>query len=345
MACTDDRCDPVAAACTHTIRDQDADGFGDASCGADDCDDLDPAIHPGTFERCTGGRDDECDGRTDCSDLDCADDPACASPCEPEICDNGRDDDCDDIVDCDDSDCRTAPACCLDVESRCADALDDDCDGQIDCLDEDCLGAPSCCVATPEVCNGLDDDCDGVPDDGVACYFLDGVPIEPIRSAECGPAWYAYGSPDNASANPVPDIRRADAVVFVLHEGPSGCGSGLAVIADQTRDDDGGELRGAFTVVPPEAGGIWVNDDATVDGECGYDDATGNASCDWRWAPCCTDGVMFGPFSRDFCITSELTAALGVREIIVQDGPDATRTRRFGETFEICAQIRAPVGG
>ncbi len=343
-ACTDDRCDPALGACVNTLRDADGDGFADASCGGDDCDDSDATIHPGVAERCMGGRDEECDGRTDCSDLDCADDPYCISRCEPERCDNGVDDDCDDIVDCDDSDCRMSPDCCRDMETACGDAVDDDCDGLVDCLDPDCASAPSCCVASPEICNGLDDDCDGAPDDGIGCYFLDGVPIEAIRTSECGSEWYAYGRPDNASANPEPDVRRSDAVVVVLHEGPPGCGTGLAVIADQTRDGEGGELRGAFSISPPDVGGMLVNDDPTAGGgECSYDPTSGDATCDWRWVACCTDGVMFGLFERDFCVTVRLTAPTGVFEILVQDGRDATRSRRFGESFSLCGQLRPAV--
>jgi hypothetical protein len=81
--CTDDRCDRDARACAHPIRDRDGDGAGDGSCGGDDCDDHDPAIHPGAVELCRGGRDEDCDARTDCSDDDCRDDPACAG-CDPE---------------------------------------------------------------------------------------------------------------------------------------------------------------------------------------------------------------------------------------------------------------------
>ncbi|MEZ4234688.1 MAG: putative metal-binding motif-containing protein [Myxococcota bacterium] len=63
--------------------DRDGDGFGDAAspaicapgvvtvANADDCDDTDPAVHPGAKERCApAGVDDDCDGRIDDADTD-----------------------------------------------------------------------------------------------------------------------------------------------------------------------------------------------------------------------------------------------------------------------------------
>jgi hypothetical protein len=188
--------------------DVDEDGFFDganldcqAAYAADrlDCDDHDPAVHPGAPEVTCNDVDDDCDATTlDGPDADvdgvsactdCDDANAAVSPALSEVACNGLDDDCDVATldgadadldgfstcsDCADEDPGVSPGqaevTCNGIDDDCNSAtLDaDDVDGDgasacVDCDDGDNTRAPS----LSEVCdNGIDDDCDSEVDEG-----------------------------------------------------------------------------------------------------------------------------------------------------------------------------------
>jgi len=210
LRCTDNRCVP-------TVLDADGDGAGEAACvdlvctdrigpcGARDCDDNDPAVHPGARELCNG-LDDDCNGALDGPDEDDDGDG------QPDVCARAA------ITDCDDSD----PFTYLGAQERC-DGWDNDCridgvvrvgggrvaapeedadgDGyappfaecddelsgdpmepsppapypKVDCDDSDPLVHPD----AEELCNGTDNDCNNIPDDwrtgepGTSCTPID----------------------------------------------------------------------------------------------------------------------------------------------------------------------------
>ncbi|MFT3764427.1 MAG: putative metal-binding motif-containing protein [Minicystis sp.] len=62
----------LGAACV----DLDGDGFMSSQCGGDDCDDAEPAIHPGATEACDG-KDNDCNMQVDDGDALCAPGNAC----------------------------------------------------------------------------------------------------------------------------------------------------------------------------------------------------------------------------------------------------------------------------
>jgi hypothetical protein len=108
--CTDDVCEEAEGGCISRPRDRDGDGFGDAACDGDDCNDENPWISPGAPEDCENGLDDDCNARIDCDDPACATRPGCT--CLPsEDCASGGDRDCDGRVGCDDPDCSGLPVC------------------------------------------------------------------------------------------------------------------------------------------------------------------------------------------------------------------------------------------
>ncbi len=119
--CDGDTDEPDAADAVTWYADTDADGYGDPAvatlacelpaghvASADDCDDGDPAFHPGAAEPdCDDPADYNCDGSVGAADADgdghaacddCDDASAAAFPGAPETC-NGIDDDCDGLVD------------------------------------------------------------------------------------------------------------------------------------------------------------------------------------------------------------------------------------------------------
>jgi N-acetylneuraminic acid mutarotase len=170
--------------------DSDADGY--PACSGD-CDDGDPAVHPGAFEICNG-RDDDCDGTLDNGFPDADEDgvAACGGDCNdvdatirpglPEACDD-QDNNCNGLVDegypdldndgyagcggdCDDSRAPVHPGMpeiCDGLDNDCSggvDNIDQDGDGYWGCGGDDCDDAnPAVHPGAPEVCNGIDDNC------------------------------------------------------------------------------------------------------------------------------------------------------------------------------------------
>ena len=193
-------------------------------------------------------------------------------------------------------------------------------------------------LCVEERCNGLDDDCDGVADDGLFCFTLDGAPIEAAARNGCGPEWYSYGFPDAESANPSPDIRVSDEAVLTVQAGPGGCGAYVAVITDLPGDGSRGALNGTFQITEGRAAAVAVGDEPS---ECSFDAARGLATCEWVWQSCCTDGVLLGPFRDDFCLTALLSDPEGLDRINALDGPGRRVPMEFGIPVELCGRFEA----
>lgn len=166
-----------------TCSDLDADGYGDPAAPPcphpeRDCDDSDPAIHPGMIEAaygdpiCSDGVDNDCDGLADgedsgcqeCAGLeDCDDGLWCngVEICEDYVCQAGVPPDCDDAVGCTEDSCNEETDSC---EALPNDAL---CDDLNPCTDDTCDPLADCenlCNATgPEDPCCQDPACSGNP--------------------------------------------------------------------------------------------------------------------------------------------------------------------------------------
>jgi hypothetical protein len=207
------------------------------------------------------------------------------------------------------------------------------------CMDARTDGGP-CCDASPEICNGLDDDCDGVADDGLTCFFLDGERLGAIEGNACGEAWYSYDSPDPESANPSPDIRISGGVVVAMQWNSECLGASIGIIADVPMDGSGGELNADFQISPPSAGSLLVGDEER---ECQYDSTSGLGTCAWRWQQCCTDGVLLGSFTTDACVTLTLSNPLNVTAPVVLDGAEIAIEKSYGTPMELCIEVQSAV--
>jgi V8-like Glu-specific endopeptidase len=89
-----DQVAPWLAGGGQSCSDSDGDGYDDASCGGDDCDDTDFFVNPGQSEHCSDGLDNDCDGDIDGADTECA------TGCSP------KDDICTEDADCCSNKCR-----------------------------------------------------------------------------------------------------------------------------------------------------------------------------------------------------------------------------------------------
>ena len=176
--CDDD--DPAVGAALTGHQDLDGDGYGDPDSTAEgceavqddnDCDDADPAVHPGAAELCGGG-DEDCDGVVDVDAVD-------ATPWY-------LDQDADGWGDAEQGVACTVP------DGGSADA------GDCDDLDE------TVHPGADELCGGGDEDCDGQTDEDdaadAASWYVDadgdgyGDPDQASTACEQPEGWLADGS-------------------------------------------------------------------------------------------------------------------------------------------------------
>ncbi|MBX5482434.1 MAG: putative metal-binding motif-containing protein, partial [Myxococcaceae bacterium] len=155
--------------------DGDGDGWRAAAAHGLDCDDGQPAVHPGAAEACNDRLDNDCNGLVDCGEpacdlATCDDGQPCTvgEVCSGGVCGGGSPVSCTEAPGecfqapgvCDDSKggcvypvrvgepcaggtCRQDGACVdQTIEAECNDGVDNDGNGKIDCADPDCDQRP-----------------------------------------------------------------------------------------------------------------------------------------------------------------------------------------------------------
>ncbi|MET0283369.1 MAG: MopE-related protein, partial [Polyangiales bacterium] len=219
----------VGALATSNV-DADKDGWKLGSGPSADCNDNDPAIHPGAFDLCGDELDTDCDGvvqKDDCDGdgytidaRDCNDNDAKINPGAPERCD-GVDNDCNGQVD----ESFDAGLGCTSGFGACQSR------GVLACASD---GLSALCTAKPlnpgvEICDGIDNDCNGKVDDGV-CAIVDaavppvdaGVTVVDAAVGGCVPGLEVCDGVDNDCNGRIDDIAPNPCTTGM----PGACGPG-----------------------------------------------------------------------------------------------------------------------
>jgi len=124
-----------------------------------------------------------------------------------------------------------------------------------------------------------------------SCLVQDGTEIgtiTPLTTDQDVVTFYSYGVPAPASYNGSYPTQSGDSMIFIHRNSATGALS-LVVVHDQPNDGSGGSVHMDVSGLGTAAS-VVVEDDPGENLAAGLD-GLGNASLDWQWLPCCTDGV------------------------------------------------------
>ena len=232
--------------------DVDGDGYNDAACGGDDCNDADGLINPGVLEICDNTIDEDCSGADLTSDID--GDTYTAAGCV------GGDD-------CDDTDAAINPG--VDADGDGSNACDD-------CNDTPGIGA-FIFPGNPEICgNGVDEDCSGA--DALADVDLDTYTNIACGGDDCDDTDASINvgvDADGDGSNACDDCD--DTQATALPGGTEVCDGGIDNDCDGNADDV--DLDGDGDLAIPCGGTDCDDNDATVGANTDAD-GDGSNACD-----------------------------------------------------------------
>jgi len=164
----------------------------------------------------------------------------------------------------------------------------------------------------------------GDPD--ASCAMQDGMNIgtmTPLETDEDVVTFYAYGLPDPASYNGSYPTVSGDSMIFIHRDSATGARS-LVIIHDRPNDGSGGQVHMEVAGLGTAAS-VAVEDDPGENLAAGLD-GLGNASFDWQWLPCCTDGVAVADVDWDSgCVSVDADFAVGIDTWSFVDGETLDR--------------------
>lgn len=261
-------CDGARAICTYATLDKDGDGHPPVVCGGDDCNDDDPAVHPGAPEICDG-KDDDCNGAVDdgatcagtatCQAGACACPPAstCGAECVDKTTDPNHCGSCSNVcpsgATCAAGQCQCTASATL-CGGECVDTSSDpkNCSGcgkacppGFACQGGACACTPKSCASQGKTCGTASDGCGNtlICDDGMKNGGETGVDCGGPCAAKCGVGQGCSSAADCDRG--VCDAGQCRLAVSCaeLHTQNSGLGDGLYTI-----DTDKGGAVAPFLV-------------------------------------------------------------------------------------------------
>ncbi len=283
----------VTVTLSPVVGDFGIDNDHDGSPAPVDCDDSDPAVHPGAPELCSNGRDDDCDSQTDCQQPSCD-----ASTCSGGgvcsglvctgsselLCNDGADNDADGLIDCADPDCPTGSAC---TDSNSC-TLGDVCVSDGGCekvADKTCTTPPNA------LCYRLTGTC--LPDAGAACQYTslvgscdDGLACtasDVCGAGTCSGTPRTCNAPGNVCLAATGSCEEPTGICRYAPLATGSCDDGQNCTINDTCDGDGGCVGVAVSCTAPSQCHV-ATGACDTDGGCLFGPRTG-LPCDAGTAP------------------------------------------------------------